>query len=366
MKKVVIVQDWLTENGGAEKVLSSLLEIYPEADIYSLVDFLDVQDRQAILKGKNSTNSFIQKLPFAKKHFRNYLPLFPIAIEQLDLSAYDLVISSSYAVAKGIMTNPHQTHICYCHSPIRYAWDMYHTYIKEHNIRGLKGLLIKYVLYKIRMWDVSSANRVDHFITNSNLVKKRVEKFYRREAQTIYPPVNVEKFTFYSQKEEYYLTVSRLVPYKKIKLIVETFNKIGKKLVIIGTGPELKEIKAMAESNIEILGYQSDEVVIHYMQRAKAFVYAALEDFGIVPVEAMSCGTPVICYGKGGLSESVIDGKCGVYFKEQSVEAIEDAVGRFEKVYTDFDLRVISEHAESFSKERFKSEIEAFIEKKIG
>ena len=360
-KKVAIVHDWLTVNGGAEKVLSSLLNIYPKADIYVIVDFLNDKDREDILNSKKTKQSFIQKLPFAKKYFRHYLPLFPYAIEQFDLSEYDLVISASYAVSKGVMTHPSQTHICYSHSPIRYAWDMYHTYIKEHNIKGLKGVFIKYILHKIRIWDVVSSNRVDYFISNSLLVKKRIKKFYRRDAKVIYPPVDTDKFTFCGDKENFYLTASRLVPYKKTKLIVEVFNRLGKDLVVIGDGEELEEIKKIAKKNIKVLGYQKDEVLIDYMQRAKAFIYGALEDFGIVPVEAMACGTPVICYEKGGTSESVKHLITGVHFKKQSVDEIIKAIELFEEKYDSFNLKEISNYAKSFSKERFENEIKGYI-----
>ncbi len=358
--KIALVQDWLYTIGGAEKVLEALLEIYPEADIFTLVDFLEKRD---ILKGKKPKTSFIQNLPFARKYFKHYLPLFPFAIEQFDFSGYDLVISSSYSVAKNILSTPSQIHISYCHSPIRYAWDMYHTYIKEHNIKGLKGLFIKYILHKIRIWDVVSSNRVDYFAANSVFVKKRIEKYYKRDSFVIHPFVDTEKFTFYEKKEDFYLTASRLVPYKKTKLIVEAFNKNGKKLVVIGEGEELKEIKKIAKNNIEVLGYQKDDILISYMQRAKGFVYAALEDFGIVPLEAMACGTPVICYGKGGVTETVIDKKTGLYFFDQSIEAINNAILEFEKM--EFDLKLISLHVQNFSKERFKEKFKSFIDSKI-
>ncbi len=358
--KIALVQDWLYTIGGAEKVLEALLEIYPEADIFTLVDFLD---RREVLKGKKPKTSFIQHLPFARKYFKHYLPLFPFAIEQFDFSGYDLVISSSYSVAKNILSTPSQIHISYCHSPIRYAWDMYHTYLKEHNIKGLKGLFIKYVLHKIRVWDVVSSNRVDYFAANSAFVKKRIKKYYKRDSFVIHPFVDTEKFTFCGKKEDFYLTASRLVPYKKTKLIVKAFNESGKRLVVIGEGEELKEIKRIAEKNVEVLGYQKDEVLISYMQRAKAFVYAALEDFGIVPLEAMACGTPVICYGEGGVVETVVNGKTGVYFYEQSVDALNEAVSRFEK--SEFDLKAVSSHAQNFSKEKFKERFKSFVDSKI-
>jgi len=359
--KIALVQDWLYTIGGAEKVLEALLEIYPEADIFTLVDFLEKRD---ILKGKTPKTSFIQNLPFAKKYFKHYLPLFPYAIEQFDFREYDLVISSSYAVAKNILSTPSQIHISYCHSPIRYAWDMYHTYLKEHDIKGLKGLFIKYILHKIRIWDVASTNRVDHFAANSAFVKERIKKYYKRDSFVIHPFVDTQKFTLCRKKEDFYLTASRLVPYKKTKLIVEAFNENGKRLIVIGEGEELKEIKKIAKKNVEVLGYQKDEVLISYMQRAKAFVYAALEDFGIVPLEAMACGTPVICYGKGGVTETVTDKKTGLYFHKQDKDSINKAVFEFEKM--SFDPDFISSYVQKFSKEEFKKRFKSFIDAKIA
>jgi len=360
--KVALVHDWLSTKGGAEKVLEAFIELFPNADLFTLVDHMPKHKRD-FLKNLNIKTSFLQNVPLSKKYFRHYLPLFPMAVESFDLRGYDLVLSSSYAVSKGVLTLPNQLHISYCHSPMRYAWDMYHTYIKEHNIKGVKGAFIKYTLFKIRIWDIVSSNRVDYFIANSNFVKNRIKKFYKREAKVIYPFADTKRFSFYEKKEDFYLTASRLVPYKKTKLIVEAFNKNGKKLVVIGEGEELKEIKKIAKRNIEVLGYRDDDSLIYYMQRAKAFVYAALEDFGIVPIEAMSCGTPVICYGEGGVAESVIDEKTGVFFKEQSIESINEAIERFEKM--EFSFKNISDYAQKFSKENFKRDIKLFIEEKM-
>ncbi len=359
--RVAIIHDWLYTKGGAEKVLEVFFEIFPNADLFTLVCHLP--ENRDFLKNIPIYTSFLQKIPFSKKYFKHYLPFFPFAIESFDLKNYDLVISSSYAVAKGVLTHPDQTHICYCHSPIRYAWDMYHTYIKEHKIKGIKGVFIKYILHKIRIWDVISSNRVDYFIANSNFVKKRIQKIYRRDALVINPFVDTEKFKLFEKKEDFYLTASRLVPYKKTKLIVEAFNKNGKKLVVIGDGEELFEIKKIAKKNIKVLGYQKDEVLISYMQRAKAFVYAALEDFGIVPIEAASCGTPVICYEKGGVLDSMIEGKTGIFFKEQNIDSINEAIERFEKM--DFNYKEISKEIQKFSKDNFKKQIISFIKEKM-
>ena len=356
--KIAIVHDWLVTNAGAEKVLQSICELYPEADIFSLVDFLSNQERQEVLNGKHAKTSFIQSLPFAKKHFRNYLPLFPKAIESLDLSSYDLIISSSWAVAKGVKKSKNQLHICYCHTPIRYAWDLYDEYTS--NLKQPKKLLVQSILKYIRNWDIKTLDRVDFFIANSKFVQERIKRTYNRDATVIYPPVDVEKFTLCDKKDNFYLTASRLVPYKKTKLIVEAFNEMpDKRLVVIGKGEEYEEIKKIAKENIQILGYQDDKSLKNYMQRASAFIYAAIEDFGIVPIEAQACGTPVIALNEGGTAETVIDGVDGVHFQNQTVQDICDAVKRFEIM--EFDYKKISNLAQNYSEERFKQELVKYI-----
>lgn len=323
------------------------------------------KDRDIILKGKKANTSFVQNLPKAKEKYRNYLPLFPLAIEQFDLSEYDVILSSSYAVAKGVLTHSNQLHISYVHTPIRYAWDLYHQYLKESGLdKGVKGKLAKYFLHKIRMWDMSTINRVDHYIANSHYIARRIKKVYGKESTVIYPPVDVEKFELCENKEEFYMTASRMVPYKKIDMIVEAFSKTDKKLVVIGTGPDMEKIKAKAGKNIELMGYQSDEIMIDMMQKAKAFIFAAEEDFGITPVEAQACGTPVICLGKGGTKETVIDMVSGVHFMEQSVKALLEAVDKFENNSDSFKPHKIRENALRFSKERFEKEIKEFVEEK--
>jgi len=360
---VAIVHDWLVTNAGAEKVLRALVDVYPDADIFSLVDFLSDDERKVVIKGKDTKNSFIQNLPFAKTHFRNYLPFFPKAIESLDLEAYDLIISSSWAVAKGIKKNKNQLHISYCHTPIRYAWDLYEEYTS--NLTQPKKFLVEKSLDYIRKWDLETSDGVDYFIANSDFVSSRIQKTYHRDSIVIYPPVDTSAFSFIEKKQEFYVTASRLVPYKKTKLIVEAFNKMpDKNLVVIGMGEEYEEIVKIAKPNIKVMGYQNDETLISYMQNAKAFVYAAVEDFGIVPIEAMSCGTPVIALRKGGTAETVVDGVNGIHFQEQTQEDICSAVKRFEKLV--FDHEAISNDAESYSTNRFKDEIYEYINSKFS
>ena len=361
--KIAIIHDWLVTDAGAEKVLKAILELYPDADIFSLVDFLSDKDRKTILNGKKVKTSFIQNLPFAKTHFRNYLPFFPKAIEGFDFSSYDLVISSSWAVAKGVKTTTKQLHISYCHTPIRYAWDLYDEYTS--NLKQPKKFLVQSSLKYIKKWDIKTISRVDFFIANSKFVQNRIKKTYKKDSIVIYPPVDVDNFKFYEDKKDFYLTASRLVPYKKTKLIVEAFNEMpDKKLVVIGSGEEYESIKKIAKLNIEILGFQEKSVMIECMQKAKAFVYGAVEDFGIVPIEAMACGTPVIALDKGGTAETVKDGINGIHFKEQTTKEIIESIKKFETL--SFDFKQISEETQSYSTKRFKEEIKEFISTKLN
>ncbi len=359
--KVAIVHDWFVTYAGAERVVEQLLELYPEADLFSTVDFLPEAQRDFI-KGKKIHTTFIQNLPGAKKHYRRYLPLMPLAIEQLDLSDYDLILSSSSCVAKGVITGPNQVHVSYVHSPIRYAWDLTHQYLNEANLnQGMKGWIAKGILHYMRMWDTRTANGVDYYIANSQFIAKRIKKVYRREADVIYPPVDVDAFSCCEEKEDYYLTASRLVPYKKVKLIVEAFNEMpDKKLVVIGDGPDFTKIKAIAGKNITLMGYQPFEVLKEKMQHAKAFVFAAEEDFGITPVEAQACGTPVIAYGKGGALETIKENETGIFFCEQSVDSIVSAVRFFENT-SSIDAKKCRENAEKFSINRFRNETVEYI-----
>lgn len=366
--RVAIVCDWLVVYAGAERVLEQILKIYPDADLFCLVDFLP-EDQRAFIMNKSTQTSFIQHLPCAKKKYRSYLPLMPLAIEQLDVSPYDLVISSSHAVAKGVLTGPDQLHISYIHSPIRYAWDLQHQYLQEANlIRGIKGWMAKVILHYMRLWDYRTANGVDHFIANSKFIARRIKKVYGREAAVVYPPVDIEAYELCEEKEGFYLTASRMVPYKKVKLIVEAFNEMpDKKLLVIGDGPEYGKIKEIAKSNITLMGYQPFAVLKEKMQKAKAFVFAAEEDFGITPVEAQACGTPVIAYGKGGALETVQGytdtmPRTGIFFESQTIQSIRNAVDSFEKNASDFVFRNCRLNAERFSQQQFVENMKLQIE----
>ena len=351
--KVALVQDWFVVNGGAEKVVRELVHLYPELKVFSLIDFLSDTDRDYILEGKKATTSFIQKLPSAKANYRTYLPLFPIAIESLDLSGFDLILSSSSAVAKGIKKTPKQVHICYCHSPARYAWDLEKEYLA--NLSWLKRQLSKLVLKYIRKWDLQSNERVDLFIANSKNIAERIKRIYNRDSIVIYPPVDTESFFPVEKKEDYYFTSLRIVPYKKLDLIIETFNALpDKKLIVSGEGPDLNKIKMGAAKNITFTGFVSRPELISYMQKAKAFIVAAEEDFGITSVEAQSCCTPVIAYKKGGYLETVIDGKTGIFFEEQTVASLKNAIQRFEAIEGSFHKEDFIASVARFSIEKFR------------
>ena len=362
MRRIAIVHDWLSSYFGSERVLEQILHLYPSADLFCVTDFLPPGER-AFLNGRPVITSFIQRLPFARRHFRKYLALMPLAIEQFDLSAYELVISSSHAVAKGVLTNPAQLHISYVHTPIRYAWDLQEQYLAKGHTKRRKRLLARALLHYIRMWDTRTANGVDAFVVNSKFIARRVQKIYRREAVVIHPPVDVASFAIGWQRQPFYLTVSRLVPYKRVDLIIEAFSRTrDRQLVVIGDGSEASRLRSKATSNITMLGHQPFEVIREHLQQARAFIFAAEEDFGIAPVEAQACGTPVIAFGKGGVTETVIDGDTGLYFTEQTAGSLIDAIRRFERSWRCFDPRRIRRNAERFSIERFRHEFAALVE----
>jgi glycosyltransferase involved in cell wall biosynthesis len=356
--KTVLVHDWLVSLGGAEKVLDAIYSIYPSS-IYTLIKREDVLEKTSFADRKIIT-SFIQKLPLATHSYRNYLPFFPLAIRSFELGDFDVILSNSHAVAKGVKVKEGQLHICYCHTPMRYAWDLQDEYLSQ--LSGIKERVAKWTLARLRKWDVGNLS-VHHFIANSHYVAERIKRIYGREAAVIYPPVQTELFDFQSDKEDFYLTMSRLVPYKRVDLIVEAFSQMPtKRLCVIGDGPEMEKIKKMAGKNIELLGFQPDDVLRKYLSRARAFVFAAEEDFGIAPVEAQASGTPVIAYGKGGVLESVVENQTGLFFKEQTVSCLIEAINRFEKM--EFDSGLIRRNALRFDEARFKMEFKQFVEDK--
>ncbi len=362
MNKIAIIHEWLTSHAGSEKVVEQILNIYPHADLYSLVDFLPPNQR-SFLQHKSVKTSFIQNLPFAKHSFRNYLPLMPLAIEQFDLSAYDLIISSHHAVAKGVITRPDQLHISYVHTPLRYGWELQHQYLQQAGLtKGIKSGFTRAILHYLRLWDVGSANRVDRYVANSRYVARRIDKTYRRPAEVIYPPVDTQRFRADATREEFYLTVSRFVPYKRVDLTIAAFNQLGLPLVMIGDGDSRQAMQQIAKGNIRFLGRQPDSVVEDYMQRCRGFIFPPEEDFGITPVEAQAAGAPVIAYAKGGQAETVVNGKTGLLFANQTPESLVQSVKQMHGQIDRFEPRVLRQNAERFSIDRFKQRFEAFVE----
>lgn len=364
--KTAIIHDWIINLGGAERVLKGIVDLFSDADVYTLL-FREDSLKKIGISPDRVRASFLQKIPFAKKYYPYLLPLMPNAIESFDLRQYDLVISSSHCVAKGILTNSKQVHFAYVHTPMRYAWEMYHVYLQDLALnRGMRGILAGHFFKKLRIWDLATANRPDYYIANSECVAKRIKKIYGKDSLVIYPPVDVERFKISPIKEDYYITAGRLVPYKRVDIIVEAFTKIKeKRLLIIGDGPELKRLKKVAPSNIEFLGYLEREKLIQYLSRARAFIFAAEEDFGIAPVEAQASGIPVISYRGGGAIESVIDGVTGIFFNEQNPEALAQAINKFESIEDRFEPEKIRKNSLRFSKEKFKQEFLAFVHSKV-
>lgn len=367
--KYALVHEWLTPKatGGSELVVKEILQ-HLDADLYALIDF-ESENPASYLYQRKIETTFLQKFPQARNGVQKYLPLLPIAIEQFDLNHYDVILSSSHAVAKGVLTNPHQLHICYCHTPMRYAWDLTFDYLKGDRMgRGIRGAIARYILHRLRTWDVISANRVDYFIANSHHTARRVWRCYRRSAKVIYPPVDINKFGFQPEKEDFYLTISRLVSYKQICLIIKAFNQLKKPLVIIGEGSQLEETRQLAEPHIKVLGWQPHDVVEQYITKAKAFVYAACEDFGIALVEAQACGTPAIAYGKGGALETVKDIRqhpkdgTGLLFDVQQPSALVEAVATFEQYQTKIDPENCRIQAARFSPTVFQQSYLKYID----
>lgn len=360
--RVAIVHYWLVSMRGGEKVIESICDLFPEADIFTHVyDPLVISKK---IKAHKIKTSFIQNLPFARRYYQSYLPFMPLALEQLDLRGYDLVISSESGPAKGVITDPDSLHVCYCHSPMRYLWDMYHDYRERAGF--FKRLLMPVLTHKLRQWDCVSASRVDEFISNSGFVRKRINKFYRRDAHVIYPPVSVSEFGISEKVENYYLMAGQLTHYKQPQLAIEVFNKLNRPLIVIGEGELTKELKKMANDNISFLGKLPFSVMRDYFAKCKALIFPGTEDFGIIPVEVMASGRPVIAYKKGGAEETIIEHQTGMFFHEQSSSALYDAVVAFEKISDSFSQARIREHAEQFSEDRFKNELGQFINLKLS
>lgn len=357
--KIAIVCDWLTNMGGAEKVILALHQLFPKAPIYTSIY------NPARMEGFERAvihTSYLQRMPWAKNKHQLYLGLMPSVFEQFDLNGYDIVISSSHSCAKGIITKPETLHVCYCHSPMRYAWENSHAYIREYEIHPLIRKIAPLFMHNIRMWDRLSADRVDNFIANSKHVQNRIHKYYRRTSTVVFPFVDSQKYKVGTKRDNFYLAVGRLTPYKRFDLIIDAFNKLGLPLKIVGTGVSYKKLAQSANANIEFLGRVGDEHLRELYAKAKAYIFPQVEDFGITPIEAMASGCPVIAYGKGGALETVAEKKTGIFFQEQNPISLQGAIEKFETMK--FDPLAIRAHAETFDKKIFNEKILDFLEKK--
>lgn len=360
--KVALVHDFLVKMGGAERVLKVFADLYPDAPIFTLL--YDEKVCGQTFPAVRVKTSFLQKVPeFLRKRQKFLFPLMPRAIESFDLSDYDLVLSSSNAYAHGILTSSQTKHICYCHSPMRYAWDYSNEYLQEQHLTGVKKFLIERLMLKVRMWDQLAADRADNYIANSHHVRKRIKKYYRQEADVLYPPVDTRRFKATPKHKDFYLIVSAIQPFKKIDLAVQLFNKIGKYLIVIGTGSHLEYLKSVAEHNIVFMGYQDDKTVTEYMHNCRGFIFPGEEDFGIAPVEAMACGKPVLAYGRGGALETVIPGVTGEHFYQPTIESMEDGLGRMIVNEPLYDADKIHKHALQFSQQKFEEQLKELVEK---
>ncbi|HEY1855729.1 glycosyltransferase [Acidocella sp.] len=366
--KVAIVHEWLEHYAGSERVLAQLLNCYPDADVFAVVDFLPAEERD-FLNGRKVTTSFIQNLPLARTRFRNYLQLMPLAVEQFDLSSYDLVISSHHAVAKGVITGPDQVHVSYVHSPMRYAWDLQAQYLRESGLEhGLKSLYVRWLLHRIRIWDIRSANGVDVFVANSRYIARRIKKAYRREAVVVAPPVALQDFVLGQGKRDGFLVAARFAPYKRVELIIEAFRRMPQHhLTVVGTGPSQALVAKAAHNapNITLRPPAPPGELITLMQSARAMLFAAEEDFGITTVEAQACGTPVIAFSKGGTRDIIVEGaqpQTGILFDAQTPEAIIDAVGRFEAVESRLSPAACRQNALRFSEETFRQAMRRVVD----
>ncbi len=357
--KVALIHDHLAQDGGAEKVLKVLSEIYPEATIYTLL--YEQKNADKYYKGRKIETSIIQRLPGGVKHYQWYMPFMPMAVEFFDLSGYDVVISDTSSFAKGVITNVDTLHICYCHTPTRYLWSDTHQYIKELNYNKYFKKIISLVLNYVRIWDKLAADRVDKFIANSNFIATRIKKYYRRNSVVIYPPVDVEKYSIADKLDNYFLIGCRLAPYKRVDIAIEAFKESGKKLKIFGDGVDLLRLKEIAKGceNIEFIGRISEEEKRELFRHCQAFIHPQEEDFGITPVEAMAAGRPVIAYKRGGALETIIEGKTGLFFNEQTSASLKEACEKFNP--DNFNPQEIREWAEKFSTARFKDELQEYV-----
>jgi glycosyltransferase involved in cell wall biosynthesis len=362
--KTAIVHDWLTGMRGGEKVLEVLCELYPSADLITLL--YNKGSLSQTIENMNIITSFIDKLPFKEKKYRNYLPLFPTAIESLNFDKYDLILSTSHCVAKGAAPSKNSLHICYCHTPMRYVWEMYDEYFGKDKTGLLTRTAMSIFAPYLRKWDVHSSARVNHYIANSHFVAERIKNYYNREAEVIYPPVDASLFQLSEKDDNFYLIVSALVPYKKVQIAIEAFNKTGKKLLVVGTGPESEKLKSLANNNIEFLGWRDNSELTNLYAECRALIFPGIEDFGIVPLEAMACGKPVIAYAKGGALETIIDYgeyRTGVFFYNQTSDDLLKVLIDFEKL--NFNRHKIREHALKFDRSLFKKKINNYIDLKI-
>ncbi len=355
--KVALVHDWLTGRRGGEKVLEVFAEIYPDAPIFTLFHFPGSQVPD--IEQKRIVSSFVQKLPFLKKRYRLYLPLFPLAVELFDLQEFDVIISSSHCVAKGAIPKPDALHICYVHSPMRYAWNQYSSYFSPEMLGFFSKRIIPPIIHRLRIWDESSSHRVDHFVANAKAVADRIHKYYRRKADVIHPPVDTEFFKPGEVEENYFLIVSALVPYKRIDMAIETFNRTGQPLKIIGQGPEYHRLKRQAQSNIEFLGSVSPESLLQAYQRSRGLIMPGEEDFGINSLESQACGIPVIAFGRGGAKETVLHGETGFLYDEPGVEGLRVALDKFKAM--NFNKITVRANALKFSRDSFKKEISSYF-----
>lgn len=356
--KIAIVCDWLTVYAGAERVIYEMHQLFPKAPIYTT---LYNPKACKVFENADVRESWLRYIPFGRKFHRLLFPFMPRVFETIDLDEYDLVLSSAHSAAKGVITLPETLHVAYCHSPMRYVWDQSHSYQKGFRLFSFLNFLTRPILHRTRLWDRVAAERVDKFIANSHYISRRIKKYYGRESDVIHPPVDLSRFSLGEGERGYYLAVGRLIPYKRFDLVVDAFNKLGKKVKIVGVGPEMAKLKRKAGENIEFVGKVSDEELRRIYQGAKALIFPQLEDFGIVPLEAMACGTPVIAYGAGGALETVSDGVSGLFFDEQTPESLVKAVKKFEKA--NWSAKEVAKSVEDFGSARFKSELRHFLEK---